>query len=180
VTVTVDRFHVAKLYRSAVDGQRKKEMARLKKALPKEEYQKFKGAMWLVRKRPEALDEKEKECLRNLFAHSRALSMTYLCACALTEIFDRPLSKTRAEEYIRAWMRLVREQDVVGFETFLNTLDEKMDMITNYFVRRNSSGFVEGINHKIRVIMGRCYGLLSRTHIFQRLTLDLGGYERFA
>jgi transposase len=180
VTITVDRFHVAKLYRSAVDGQRKKEMARLKKALPKEEYQKFKGAMWLVRKRPEALDDKEKESLRNLFAHSRVLMMTYLCACALTWIFERPLSKTQAEEYIRAWMRLVREQDVVGFETFLNTLDEKIDMITNYFVRRNSSGFVEGINHKIRVIMGRCYGLLSRTHIFQRLTLDLGGYERFA
>ena len=106
--------------------------------------------------------------------------MTYLCACALTWIFERPLSNTQAEEYLRAWMRLVREQTVVGFETFLNTLDETMDMITNYFVRRNSSGFVEGINHKIRVVMGRCYGLLSRTHIFQRLTLDLGGYERLA
>jgi len=30
VTITVDRFHVAKRYRPAVDGQRKKEMRRLK------------------------------------------------------------------------------------------------------------------------------------------------------
>jgi hypothetical protein len=35
-------------------------MRRLKKELPKEEYEEFKGAMWLVRKRPEALDDKEK------------------------------------------------------------------------------------------------------------------------
>lgn len=180
VAITVDRFHVAKLYRSAVDGQRKKEMRRLKKELPKEEYEKFKGAMWVVRKRPEELDGREKETLRNLFAHSPVLMMTYLYACALTGIFDRPLSKAEAEEHLRAWMRLVREQEATGFEKFLNTLDEKMDMITNYFVRRSSSGFVEGINHKIRVIMGRCYGLFSRVHIFQRLTLDLGGYEQFA
>jgi transposase len=180
VTVTADRFHVAKLYRSAVDGERKKEMRRLKKELPKEEYEKFKGAMWLVRKRPGELDGQEKECLRNLFAHSPALLMTYLYSCALTGIFDRPLSKAEAEEHLRAWMRLAREQEVAGFEKFLNTLDEKMDMVTNYFVGRNTSGFVEGINHKIRVIMGRCYGLFSRVHIFQRLTLDLCGYERFA
>lgn len=55
-----------------------------------------------------------------------------------------------------------------------------MDMITNYFIRRQTSGFVEGLNRKIRVIMGRCYGLFNRVHIFQRLTLDLGGYELFA
>ena len=180
VAITADRFHVAKLYRCAVDGERKKEMRRLKKDLPKEEYEKFKGALWLVRKRPGELDAQEKECLRNLFAHSPVLLMTYLHSCALTGIFDRLLSKAEAEEHLRAWMRLVKEQEVAGFEKFLNTLDKKMDMITNYFVRRNTSGFVEGINHKIRVIMGRCYGLISRVHIFQRLTLDLGGYEQFA
>jgi transposase len=180
VAITVDRFHVAKLYRSAVDGQRKKEMRRLKQELPKEEYEKFKGAMWLIRKRPRELDEQEKKTLGHLFTHSPGLLTIYLYACALTEIFDQPLSKPEAEDLLRAWMRLVREQGVEGFEKFLNTLDEKMDMITNYFIRRQTSGFVEGLNHKIRVIMGRCYGLFNRTHIFQRLTLDLRGYEQFA
>jgi transposase len=180
VAITADRFHVAKLYRSAVDGQRKKEMRRLKKELPKEEYDTFKGAMWLVRKRPEELDDEEKKTLRNLFAYSPVLLMAYLYACALTGILDQPLSKVEAEEHLRAWMRLVREQEVVGFEKFLKTLDEKMDIITNYFIRRKTSGFVEGINHKIRVIMGRCYGLFNRVHIFQRLTIDLCGYEQFA
>jgi transposase len=73
VTVTADRFHVAKLYRSAVDGQRKKAMRRLRQELPQEDHAKFKGAMWLLRKRPEELDGREKETLRTLFAHSPRL-----------------------------------------------------------------------------------------------------------
>ena len=52
-----------------------------------------------------------------------------------------------------------------------------MDLITNYFVFRKNSGFVEGLNHKIRVIFGRCYGMLNKIHIFQRISLDLSGYN---
>ena len=77
---------------------------------------------------------------------------------------------------IRAWMSIVKEANLGYFDTFLKTLEEKMDLITNYFVRRKNSGFVEGINHKIRVLLGRCYGMLNKIHIFQRLTLDLSGY----
>jgi len=33
-----------------------------------------------------------------------------------------------------------------------------MDKITNYFINRQTSGFVEGLNNKIKVIKRRCYG----------------------
>ena len=179
ITVVADRFHVAKLYRGAVDQTRKAEMRRLKNELTEEEYGRFKGAMWMVRKRPEELDEKERATLDVLFAYSPALFSVYLLADALTGIFDGPHTKAEAEGLIRAWMRLARESMASGFERFLQTLDEKMDLITNYFVSRKNSGFVEGINHKIRVLMGRCYGLFNRAHLFQRLSLDLGGYAQF-
>ena len=55
-----------------------------------------------------------------------------------------------------------------------------MDIITNYFVDRNSSGFVEGLNNKIKVIERRCYGIFNVSHFFQRLMIDLRGYELFA
>jgi len=180
VVVVADRFHVARLYRKAVDTVRKKEMRRLKRELAEEEYKKLKGSMWLVRKDPDSLDEEGRATLRLLFAHAPALFLAYAFGRALTGIFDRPQSKAEAEERLRAWMRLVGETKVEGFDKFVNTLDEKMDLITNYFIRRQNSGFVEGLNHKIRVLLGRCYGVFNRIHLFQRLSLDLGGYEQFA
>ena len=54
-----------------------------------------------------------------------------------------------------------------------------MDIIATYFVARNNNGFVEGFNNKIEVLKRRCYGLGNVTRLFQRLILDLTGFERF-
>jgi transposase len=45
-----------------------------------------------------------------------------------------------------------------------------MEEITNYFVERHSSGFVEGLNNKIKVIKRRCYGILNRNRNYQRIS----------
>jgi transposase len=59
VQVIVDRFHVAKLYGNGLDELRKKELARLRKALSKEQYKELEGVMWLLRKRPDDLTSKD-------------------------------------------------------------------------------------------------------------------------
>ena len=180
VLIVADRFHVARLYRKEVDTLRKKEMRRLKRELSGEEYKKLKGSMWPVRKSPDTLDEEDRATLRLLFTYAPGLFMTYALGRALTGIFDTEQTKTKAEERLRAWMRVAQETKAEGFDRFMKTLDEKMDLITNYFIKRQNSGFVEGLNHKIRVLLGRCYGVFNRIHLFQRLSLDLGGYEQFS
>jgi transposase len=45
---------------------------------------------------------------------------------------------------------------------------------------RNNSGFVEGINNKIKVMKRRCYGISNIKHFFQRVFLDLQGYAQYA
>jgi transposase len=55
-----------------------------------------------------------------------------------------------------------------------------MNEIANYFINRQTSGFVEGLNNKITVIKRRCYGILNVKHLFQRIHLDLSGYALFA
>jgi len=42
------------------------------------------------------------------------------------------------------------------FDSFLTTMENWMDAITNYFVSRLSSGFVEGFNNKVKVLKRRC------------------------
>jgi transposase len=57
--------------------------------------------------------------------------------------------------------------------------EPRLDESTNSFLERPSSGFVEGLNHKIQVIKRRCYGSFHPGRLFQRLQLDLGGYRLF-
>ncbi len=55
-----------------------------------------------------------------------------------------------------------------------------MDLITNYFISRSSSGWVEGLNNKIKVLKRRAYGVKNLGNLFRRIWLDLKGYEAFA
>ena len=66
------------------------------------------------------------------------------------------------------------------FDKFINTLGRWWVEIINYFVNRDNSGFVEGLNNKLKVLKRRCYGLFNLKHLFQRIFLDLEGFRLFA
>ncbi len=59
-------------------------------------------------------------------------------------------------------------------------VEEYKPYIGNYFKERKSSGFVEGLNNKIKVLKRRCYGLMKTETLFQRLFLDLQGFACYA
>ena len=178
--IIVDRFHVAKLYRQALDKLRKKEQKRLKEELAEEEYKKLKGAMWILRKNPCELTSEELEVLQCLFKHSPMLAMAYKLSNALTGIYEQDISKAKAKRKINSWKKRVIKSGLKCFDTFITTLTKWLDEITNYFVDRQTSGFVEGLNNKIKVIKRRCYGIFNLKHLFQRIYLDLEGYSLFA
>ena len=180
VRLVADRFHVAKLYRKGLEAMRKKELKRLKEELPPEAYKELKGVMWMLRKKPSELESEELETLKKLFKWAPRLGAAYVLCYTLTGIFEQPLTKEEARYQLRAWKELVKKSGLDCFDSFLKTLDERMEEITNYFVDRHSSGFVEGLNNKIKVIKRRCYGILNVGHFFQRLFIDLRGYEEFA
>jgi transposase len=180
VRVVVDRFHVAKLYRKGLDELRKKELKRLKKELPEADYKEFKGVLWLLRKNPAKLTPGELEVLSGLFKYTPLLGAAYVFCYTLTSIFELPLTPAEAKQCLRAWKQLVQASELDCFDSFLSTLDQRLEEITNYFVDRKNSGFVEGLNNKIKVVKRRCYGIFKVDHLFQRLFIDLTGYEKFA
>lgn len=163
-----------------MDDLRKKELKRIKKALPKAEHQSLKGVMWILRKNVDDLTEADLEVIKKLKAHAPMLVNAYLLCATLTRIFESRITKEQARCQLRGWKGLVRKAGIDCFDSFLNTLEERMEEITNYLVERQRSGFVEGLNNKIKVIKRRCYGILNRNHFFQRLYIDLRGYELFA
>jgi transposase len=178
--VVVDRYHVAKLYREGADQLRKQETHRLKKELSPAAYSEIQGAMWAFRKKPADLEAEEAELLQRLLSHSPALKQAYRFREQLTAVFEEDLSKEEATQKIQNWRKRVRASRLNCFDSFLLTLDKWMDEITNYFQERSNSGFVEGLNNKIKVLKRRCYGIFNLSHLFQRLFLDLEGYRLFA
>ena len=178
--MVVDRYHVAKLYREGVDRLRKQELRRLKQELPKEDYAKLKGALWPFRKTPADLEAEEQEVLTRLFTYAPALQQAYEYREQLTGIFEEDLSKAAATKKLKDWQQQVRASGLRCYDSFLQTLDKWLEEITNYFLDRNNSGFVEGLNNKIKVLKRRCYGIFNLPHLFQRIFLDLEGYQRFA
>lgn len=177
--VVVDRFHVAKLYRKPLDKLRISEMKRLKKELPAEEYQKLEGMMWIIRKQYECLTEADKSKLTLLYHHAPKLKQAHHYALKLTHIFNTQCKRKLALDKLNRWIISVEQSEVTCFASFINTLKKYHTYILNYFKDRKNSGFIEGLNNKIKVAKKRCYGLLKAESFFQRLFLDLNGYELF-
>ncbi len=180
VEVVIDRFHVAKNYRDDVDTLRKKECRRLKKELSKSDYEEIKGVMWNSRQNNRNLAPDGRKKLNRLFEHSPDLKLAYTLREELTAIFEMPLTRAEGKRRLKKWRDKVVRSGSTCFTKFLKTLNNWLDEIANYFTDRLSSGFVEGLNNKVKTIKRRCYGLPQSTTLFQRLYLDLEGYRRFA
>lgn len=178
--IVADRFHVARHYRDAADQVRKQELHGLKKELPKAEYEKLNGSYRAFRKNAVDLNKEERKVLRSFFKHSALAKQAYLLREALTAIFNMNLSKKQAQSKIRGWIQKVHNSGLNCFENFLKLLNTWWEEITNYFIRRENSGFVEGFNNKVKVLKRRSYGIFNLKHLFQRIYLDLHGYHLFA
>lgn len=174
IMIVIDRFHVAKLYRKGLDTLRKREMKRLKKELNDTDYKKLKGVMWDLRKSEANLSKKEKMRLSELFKHSELLKEGYQLSTKLTKLFNTPTTRAGGIRRLKNWMNAVQASNVSCFNTFLGTLEKWITEVANYFVSRENSGFVEGLNNRIKVIKRRCYGIVDRDHLFKRISLDLG------
>ena len=179
-TLVLDRFHVARHYRDAVDTLRKQELRRLRATLPDEMQDELKRILWPSRKRPTDLDDEERAQLERFVVHSPALQQAITLREELTTIFDTARSKADGLRRIRFWRQRVTKSGLRCFDGFLSLLDTWLDLIANYFIDHQTSAFVEGLNNKLKVLKRRCYGLCNVGRLFQRLTLDLDGYRRFS
>jgi transposase len=68
IKIIIDRFHVAKLYRTGLDTLRKQDLRRLQHELSEEDYKSLHGVMWILRKKEEDLAAEDHATLHRLFA----------------------------------------------------------------------------------------------------------------
>jgi transposase len=95
-------------------------------------------------------------------------------------IFNTHSNRKSALAKINSWVLSIERSKLTIFDSFIGTLNKYMPYIGNYFKARKISGFVEGLNNKIKVTKRRCYGFIKTESLFQRLFLDLQGFGCYA
>lgn len=132
--------------------------------------------MWAFRSRPEELNDEQRRGLEALFQQIPELKGVYYFRWGITDIFDktadREAAAARLEDY-RALLRDMVPEVRESLGEFFATYDAHRESILAYFDERKTSGVVEGINNKARVITKRCYGVKCPETLWDRLCLDL-------
>jgi transposase len=128
--------------------------------------------MWEFRRRPEDLSAEEQAKLETLFVTLPRLRTLYGIRVRFGRIFDTAPDRHKALRSLTGlWLDILDE--FPELESFIRTFETWQEEILNYFDAGQTSGPVEGINNKARVIVKRAYGLKSADSLWTRLILDL-------
>ncbi len=180
IPIVADQFHVRRLYRKSLIALRKSELKRLRKKLTDKEYAQLKPAIAILKQQKDYFTESEKPTIEQLFNLSPKLKQTYQFSRNLSGIFDSHITSEEAKGKMTEWIETVTNSELNYFNKFIKILTHYQEQISNYFIHRHNSGFVEGFNNKVKVLKRRCYGLSSAVSLFRRLILDTLGMNRFA
>lgn len=128
--------------------------------------------MWEFRKDPEELSAEQRQRLEELFGRLPRLRALYAIRVRFRKIFDTARDRHAAR---RALIGLFVDmlEDFPELDAFVRTFEGWQEEILNYFEAGQTSGPVEGMNNKARVILRRAYGLKSADSLWTRLILDL-------
>ena len=124
------------------------------------------------RRRPGDLKPEQTQALNDLFDKVPVLGQIYHMRWEATAIFDDSPNRTVAAERLRQWIAAARESEL-DWQPFITMLANHWDGILSYFDEGRSSGPVEGLNTKMRVITRRSYGLRSISTLWTRALLDV-------
>lgn len=173
--VVFDRFHVMKLVNESIDELRRAHMRDTAKA----ERKFVKGVRFLLLMSPDTLDEHDeahpgaKARLKEALKLNEPLNKAYYLKEKIRCVWDEP-TKRQGTRVLRECIAEATDSGVRELVKLGKTLIRHADGILAYFDHRISSGPLEGVNNKIKVLKRRAYGY--RDDEFFRLKL-LGLHE---
>lgn len=175
IRITIDRFHVMKNFQECLTAARRE----LQRSLSEEAKAKLKGSRWWWVTNPENMKEEDLAAFAQLKQEFPELGRLSEQRESLRAIFEDRLITTAKEgqERLQAWMDQVRALGLKALDKFCKTLTNWLGKIANYFHSRSSNGRTEGLNHGIRAILWRAYGMLNFRK-FRLRVLDCFGWAK--
>jgi len=166
VTVVHDRYHVVSKMNEVIDKVRRDEQNRLEQ----QDKKVIKGARYLLLYSKEKLEEKPDQQARldELLAANEILHKVYLLKEDL-RLFWSHDSKDEAEKFVETWLEEAEALDNPHLNRFAKTVRERMDAILAWYDAPITTGPLEGLNNKIKVLKRMAYGYRDQAFFGLRL-----------
>lgn len=123
------------------------------------------GSKYLLLKNGADLESDEQIKLEEILNHSICLRFAYEFKEELRDIYETSENVKLGQIEMRKWL----ENAQVFFRDSGATIRNHFEGICNYFISRSTSGVMEGINTRIKLIMRQGYGFSNFDNFRSRL-----------
>ena len=155
-----------------MENVRKREQQRLSK----EERLFFKRSKYILNKPKEKLSYEEELYLKRMFSHSYQLEQAYMLKEYFRD-FLRESDYQKSKREIEIWIGMAKESNLKEFGSAITAMTNWKEEILNSKLIKETNGFTEGCNNKIKVLKRCGYGFRNFErfrnrilHIFNKKT----------
>lgn len=151
-----DRFHVTKLLNEKLTELRRQ---LYREAIGPLQKQVLKGIRWLLLMNPENLDEEQHERTRleEALELNRPLAIAYYLKEDLRRFWQQP-NYYAALRFLTGWCRRAEASGIRLLQKFAHTLRGHRSGLLAWYAHPISTGPLEGVNTKIKLMQRRAYG----------------------
>ncbi|MEG4458561.1 transposase, partial [Microcoleus sp. N9_A1] len=103
--------------------------------------------------------------LESTLGKSECLRIAYEMKEEFREIYETNLTVKKGQKKIKEWLNYAQ----VFFRESASTIENHFEGICNYFLNRTTSGVMEGINNRIKLIMRQGYGFSNFNNFRNRV-----------
>jgi len=164
VDIVHDPYHVVTIVNRVIDETRR-DMAR---ELSGADKQLIKGTRFLLLRALEDLKPSSLERLMMLMEVNEPLYAAYLLKEDLRTFWNLPNTEL-GSVFLDAWIQQARCLGMKHFSKLADTLERHRCGLLSYFTHRISTGPLEGLNNKIKVLKRQAYGFRDMTYFKLRL-----------
>lgn len=156
----LDRFHIVKKLKEAVDATRRAEATDLRRKGDKVTLHKTR---WCLLKKTANLFYGQAVRLQELLKLNLRTTRAYLMAEDFDEHFWAYKSPAWAGKFLDAWCTRTMRSRIEPMKKVAKTLRKHRNLILNYFRAKKllSNGIVEGMNNKLKLVTRKSYGFRS-------------------
>lgn len=168
----LDRFHIVQRMNKALDKVRAAEV----KQLLADGYEPIlKGARWLLLKRPANQTKKQAAKLKEILQYNLQSVRSHLMKEDFQQFWEYS-SPVWAGKFLDQWCTRAMRSRIDPMKKVARMLRNKRDLVLNWFVAegRLSSGIVEGMNNKLKLITRKSYGFRTQKAYETALYHNLG------